>query len=195
MVGPTSWALIEDYRIVGPCILRGMAESQNAKQDPDLRDISSIFDHYRVSARTIWNAALWPDADFRNWDSLEQFDQIQELLFEELVLGKVGREWPRQNLFEKAIPFFRVIPRGHVPILIQNPRSGTATGYWDHPVNSIKPEQTKLLFIAYFDWNRMDYADLRYYRVRIASFDAQPELAGRDALIDREYAAIHLVNE
>ena len=195
MVGPTSWVLIEDYSVDRPCILRGMAESRNAKPNPDLRDISSIFDHYRVSARTIWNTAFWPDTDFRNWDSLEQFDQIQKLLFEELVLGKVGREWPPQNLFEKAIPFFRIIPRSQVPIMIQNPRPGAATGYWDHPVNSIKPEQAELLFIAYFDWNRMDYADLRYYRAKIVSFGAQPELAGRDALIDREYAAIHLVDE
>jgi hypothetical protein len=122
-------------------------------------------------------------------------NQIQKLLFEELVLGKVGREWPLQSLFEKAIPFFHIIPRGHEPIMIQNPRPGTDAGYWDHPVNSIKPEQAELLFIAYFDWNRMDYADLRYYRVRIASFGAQPELVGREALIDREHAAVHLVDE
>jgi A/G-specific adenine glycosylase len=36
-------------------------------------------------------------------------------------------------------------------------------------VNQIKPGNAELLFIAYFDWNRLDYADLRYYRVKIAS--------------------------
>jgi hypothetical protein len=68
-----------------------------------------------VSARAIWNTAFWPDADFRNWDSLEQFDEIQKLLFGELVLVKVDREWPLQNLFRNAIPFFHTIPRGHEP--------------------------------------------------------------------------------
>lgn len=50
-------------------------------------------------------------------------------------------------------------------------------------------------FIAYFDWNRMDYVDFRYFRVKIAEFETQPELAGREALIDREHAAVHLMNE
>src|SRR5258705_436239 len=148
-----------------------MAESRDAKPDPDVRDISNIFDHYRVSARAIWNTAFWPDADFRNWNTIEQFDEIQRLLFDELVLSKVDREWPMQDLFRNAIPFFHIVPRGHEPIMIQNPRSEAATGYWDHPVNSIMPGQAELLFIAYFDWNRLDYAELRYYRVKIASFE------------------------
>lgn len=172
-----------------------MAESRDANPQPDVEDISSIFDHYRMSARAIWNTAFWPDVDFRNWDSLEQFNEIQKLLFAELVLAKTGREWPPQNLFKNAIPFFHIIPRGHEPIMIQNPRSEVATGYWDHPVNSIKPGQAELQFIAYFDWNRMDYAELRYYHVKIANFEAQPELVGREALIDREHAAVHLTNE
>jgi hypothetical protein len=57
-----------------------------------MKDISSIFDHYRNSARTIWNIAFWPDADFRNWDSVEQFDEIQKILCSELVLAKVAKE-------------------------------------------------------------------------------------------------------
>jgi hypothetical protein len=171
-----------------------MAESPTAKPQPEETDVSSIFDHYRVSARAIWNTAFWPDPDFRNWDSIDRFDEMQRLLFDWLVLEKVDREWPLQDLFRNAIPFFQIIPRGHEPILIQNPRP-EGTGYWDHPVNSIKPGQAELLFIQYFDWDRMDYADLRYYRVKIAAFETQPELVGREALIDREHAAVHLVDE
>ncbi len=79
--------------------------------------------------------------------------------------------------------------------MIQYPRPGARTGYWDDPVNTIKPGQAELLFIAYFDWNEMDYIDLRYYRAKIASFDAEPQLVGREALIERQHAAIHLRNE
>jgi hypothetical protein len=172
-----------------------MSELKNAKPEPDGEDISGIFDHYRASARVIWNTAFWPDVDFRNWDSIEQFDEIQRLLFDVLVLAKVDREWPLQDLFRNAIPFFHINPRGHEPIMIQNPRPEAATGYWDHPVKSIEPGQARLLFIAYFDWNRMDYADLRYYRVKIASFTTQPDLVGREALIDRDDASVHLNNE
>ena len=52
-----------------------------------------------------------------------------------------------------------------------------------------------MLFIAYFHWDQMDYIDLRYYRVKIARFDTHSELVGREALIERQSAAIHLTNE
>jgi hypothetical protein len=172
-----------------------VAESPNPKPASDARDVSGIFDHYRASARTIWNTAFWPDPDFRNWDSIDQFHEIEKLLFQELVLAKVDREWPLQNIFGDAIPFFHIIPTlGHgTRILIQKPRPGAPTVYWDDPVNRVRPEQATLLFIAYFDWNQMDYIDLRYYRAKIARFDTHSELVGREALIERQHAAIHLL--
>jgi hypothetical protein len=174
-----------------------MTGAQNANPESDVKDVSIIFDHYRMSARAIWNTAFWPDQDFRNWDSIDQFHQIAKLLFQELVLAKLEREWPLQDLFENVIPFFHVVPSlvHGTPIMIQNPRPGAPTGYWDDPVKFVKPGQAELPFIAYFDWNQMDYIDLRYYRVKIASFDGHSELVGREALIERQHAAIHLRNE
>jgi hypothetical protein len=55
--------------------------------------------------------------------------------------------------------------------------------------------EAELLFLAYFDWNKLDYLDLRYYRVKIARFDSHSELVGREALIDRQYATVHITNE
>ena len=161
-----------------------------------MKDISNILDHYRASARAIWNTAFWPDADFRNWDSVDQFDEIQRVLFSRLVLGKVKREWPVRDIFRVPIPFFQVAPSSEsVPIMIQNPRPGDSAGYWDHPVNRISPGEAVMHFLGYFDWNRMDYADLRYYLVRIATFDARSDLIGRDALIDRQHAVVRLTEE
>ena len=162
----------------------------------DPKNVSAIFDHYRMSARAIWNTAFWPDEDFRNWDSRDQFREIGKLLFQELVLAKLERDFPLQDLFKNAIPFFHVIPSvAHgTPIMIQKPRPGAPTGYWDDPVKLVKPREAELLFIAYFDWNEMDYIDLRYYRVKIASFEAHSELVGREALIERQDAAVHLGN-
>ena len=48
-----------------------------------MKDVSDVFDHYRNSARAIWNTAFWPDADLRNWDSVDSFDEIQRILFRE----------------------------------------------------------------------------------------------------------------
>ena len=161
-----------------------------------MKDISSLFDHFRVCARAVWNTAFWPDSDLRTWDSVDQFDEIQRILFSELVLGKIGRDWPAGNIFQTSIPFFRVVPINDVcPIMIQNPRSGKTIGYWDHPVNRIGPGEADLHFLAYFDWNRLDYVDFRHYRVIIAKFDGQPDLVGREALIDTQHASVFLADQ
>ncbi len=161
-----------------------------------MQDISSIFDHYRIAARTLWNVGFWADTDFRNWDSVEQFDEIQKILFRELVLRKVGREWPVQHIFEKTIPFFSLIPSiKPTPIMIQNPRPDKPRGYWDHPVNRVDPEGVEIHFLGYFDWNRLDYADFRYYQGVIARFDTHPDLVGREALIERENTAVYVTTE
>jgi hypothetical protein len=158
-------------------------------------DVTPAFNHYRVSARAIWNTAFWPDPDFRNWDSVDQFNAIQRLLFAELVLAKLGKEWPLEGVFRHAIPFFHIVPSSsEVPIMIQNPRP-EGTGYWDHAVKSIKRGQAELLFKSYFDWDSMDYLDLRYYCAQIASLDGHSELVGREALIDCKNSVVHLTGE
>lgn len=182
---------------VSPEFIRGMSQSERERFEAAMKDVSRVFDHYRSNARTLWNTAFWPDPDFQNWDSIDQFHEIEKLLFQELVLARLDREWPLCDLFVCAIPFFQVSPSiAHgTPILIQNPRPGAPTGYWDDPVNLIKPRQAELLFLAYFDWDQMDYIDLRYYRVKIVSFDSHPELIGREALIERQHATVHLTDE
>jgi len=79
--------------------------------------------------------------------------------------------------------------------MIQNPRPDKPIGYWDHPVNRIRPGEAEMHFLEYFDWNRLDYLDFRYYRVQIAKFDSRPELVGREALIERQQANVHLTDE
>jgi len=182
---------------VSPDCIRVMTESERAKFESEMKDVTPVFDHYRISARSIWNTAFWPDADFRNWDSIDQFHEIEKTLFDELVLAKLDREMPLCDVFVEPIPFFQIVPSiaSGTPIMIQNPRPGASTGYWDSPVNLIRPREAELQFIAYFDWNRLDYIDLRYYRVKIASFDAHPELAGREALIEHQRATVHLTSE
>jgi hypothetical protein len=155
-------------------------------------DITAIFDHYRVSATALWNTAFWPDPEFRNWDSFDQFKEISRMLFRELVLAKIDKEWPPNQIFVDPIPFIRIVPNTHVPILIQ--RSVTERGYWDNPVKNVKQDDAEMLFLEYFDWNCMDYLDFRYYRVKIAKFDTHREVENLEALIERGHATVHLVD-
>src|SRR5205814_4558802 len=107
--------------------------------------------------------------ELRNWDCVDRFDEIQRILFCELVLAKLGREVPLPDVFRIPLTFLRVVPSSDsVPIMIQNPRPDRPRGYWEHPLNRIGPCEAEMHFHGYFDWNRLDYADFRYYQVKIA---------------------------
>lgn len=79
--------------------------------------------------------------------------------------------------------------------MIQNPRGPGQTGCWDDPVKEIPKNGIEMLFIEFFDWNRMAVQDFHYYRVRIAKFDQHPHLVGREALIETHYARVLFASE
>lgn len=158
-----------------------------------MKDVTAIFDHYRMSARSVWNTAFWPDPDLRDWESYERFDEIQKILFDELVLAKLDQTFPEEDIFQKPIPFFHVEPSSpSVPISIQR---AEASGYWDDPVNRVERGKLEMHFVALFDWNHLDYRDLQYYRVAIAGFEEHPHLIGREGLIERQYVNLFLIDD
>jgi hypothetical protein len=165
----------------------------SAAKESNVKDVSNLFDHYRISACSIWNTAFWPIAELRDWDCVDQFDEIKRILFDQLVLFRIGRDFALKDIFRVPISFFHVVPAGESsPVMIQNPRPNQPRGYWDHPLKCIGPQEAEMYFVDYFDWNRFDFVDFQYYRVIIAKFDAHPELAGREALIERMNASVHL---
>jgi hypothetical protein len=149
-----------------------------------------------MSARSVWNTAFWPDKDFRDWNSVERFQEIQRILFDHLVLFKLDREYPSDDLFRKPIPYIRVAPSSSFgcPIMIARPTPEVPLGLWDDPVDRVTAAQVDLHFREFFDWNLLDYRDFQYYRVSIASFEEQPHLVGREALIERQYVKVFLSN-
>jgi hypothetical protein len=161
-----------------------------------MRNVNGIFDHYRMSARSVWNTAFWPDPQFRDWDFVEDFRSIEKILFNALVLTRFDEAFPMDDIFHKPIPFFQVAPSTtSVPIMIACPRPGVPSGHWDDPVDRVGIEQVTMHFIAFFDWNQLDCRDLQYYRVEIAGFDEQPHLVGREALIERQYVNVFFTGE
>ncbi len=144
----------------------------------------------------MWNTAFWPDPELRDWDFVEDFRSIEKILFSALVLAKLKETFQWDEIFQEPIPFVQVAPSTvSVPIMIGCPRPDAPSGYWDDPVNRVGLGQVEMNFIAFFDWNRLDYRDLQYYRVRIARFDAEPHLVGREALIERQYASVFYSKE
>jgi hypothetical protein len=126
---------------------------------------------------------------------VERFQDIQRILFDELVLTKLGREWPLEDTLRRPIPFLQVAPvTSSVPVMIAKPRPNTRNRYWDDPIGSLTQGEAELHFQSYFDWNELDYQDLLYYRATIAGFEKQPHLVGREILIERQYGTVWLAD-
>ena len=69
-----------------------------------------------------------------------------------------------------------------------------ASGYWDHPVNWIPPEQKQIIHpICFFDFDTLGWRTIQYYRVRIVDSESHPGLNGRDALIECEHVNVEIV--
>lgn len=67
-------------------------------------------------------------------------------------------------------------------------------GYWDDPVKRVEPDEAKLQFVHYFDFDIAGHRDFEYYEVLILRFDRYPHLVGRHALVRVKSAQV-LVDE
>jgi len=153
-------------------------------------------DHYRIVARSIWNVGFWSQPDLRNWDSWDEFQEINKLLFNALVIPP--SELTEGSAVTETDPFaaLLIVPSSPtVPIMIHRPREGDRNNYWDDPVREVTATDAELHFLDYFDWDLMNYIDFQYYRVRIAKFASQPHLVGRDALLEHHQAKVFLNSE
>jgi hypothetical protein len=163
-----------------------------------MEDVTGVFDHYRITVRSIWNTGFWPDPAFQDWEAQERFEEVSRILFDELVLTKLDLEWQISDIFRKPMPFFRIQPTSDYGCPVMIDREGdalTGGGVWNDPVNRLRPLEAELHFIQFFDWDKMNYIDLQYYMAGIAVFAAQPHLVGRRALIDRQYLKVFRVKQ
>jgi hypothetical protein len=152
-----------------------------------VNDITDILNSYRESARSLWNNYLRPYADF---DRVDAFAQICKLLFAELVLTPLQKNNEIRTSAGEPYSFLHVVPRADtVSIMVHRP-STDGNRYWDDPVQRVSQEGSTLLYIDYFDFDQMGYIDLQYYRVRIERFEGQPQVVGREALIEVQSAQV-----
>jgi hypothetical protein len=153
-----------------------------------VNDVTEILNSYRDCARALWNGYLRPSADF---DRVDAFAGICELLFAELVLRRLQKTDQTRKSSSEPYSFLHVVPTADlVPIMIHRPRSTDQNRYWDDSVDQVPQSSTSLLYIDYFDWDQMGYIDFEYYRVKIARFDTQPQVVGREALVKVHHAKI-----
>jgi len=160
-----------------------------------MQDVTNHFSNYRECVRHLWNLYFRSIAETHSsWDVRDEFDEISRTIFSSLILRELGiRDTalaPASSAEPETLRGFRVIPRTEhgVPILINRdlPRSG----YWDHPISQVRPQDVELHLFRFFDFDELGFRDFRYYEVLIQASATYPEIVGRVALIECEYAFV-----
>lgn len=154
-----------------------------------MQDVTALMNRYRECARGLWNNFL---RDSQDVDVADTFESLCDELFSALVLAPLGEQRFKRGASHsqrEPFPFLRVEPRtDHVPVMVS--RSAERGGYWDDPLNEIGPQQARLLFNDYFDWDSNGYIDLLYFKVKVADFPSHAHLVGREALLEVQYGKV-----
>jgi hypothetical protein len=155
-----------------------------------MRNIRLEMAAYREAVRHLWNSAFSTlDDPLRFGACLDLFEQVDDIIFLALVCEPIGIELEERASFDPILSL-KVIITSHTEIPVMINRLIPASGYWDHHITSLSVSDIDLAFISYFDWDAYNQKDLRYYRVRIVDSKSQPDLIGRDALIETFYADV-----
>jgi hypothetical protein len=158
-----------------------------------MRNIKYEITLYREAVRHLWNSsyAMLEDS-LRYGICLEIFLEIDYLIFRSLVCEPLGLVLKARSSFD-PIKNLKVIPNNiHSDAIFKINRTVPASGYWDYPVKILNVSDIDCAFICFFDWDEYNVKDCAYYRVRIIDCQSNPDLIGRDALLETSYAEVFL---
>ncbi len=150
--------------------------------------VTHLFENYREHARHLRNTAFDTRLS-RDWDIVEDFDAVSEVLFERLVLYRLPEAHFEQAKNWQDTSYFLIEPTGDRFSLTIS-RSEGWSGYWDHEVKMLMKNDSVIAFQKYFDWDQHGRIDFRYYYGIILSSKTHPELTGHHALIETTSAEI-----
>jgi hypothetical protein len=161
-------------------------------------DITNNITRFREAARHLWNTYFLERAERdKDWDLRDQFSNVYVDLFNSLVkydlpesVSSIPHLWNGEN---KVLSEYQVKGKNKTLAAMIN-RTLPATGYWDHPIQQIKSDETDVRLISFFDWDELGFRDMRYLRVRIVA-SPNKELIGRDALIEADSCNINYEKE
>ena len=160
--------------------------------DSYMRDITKVMNNYRECARNLWNTYFrTPATTMEQMEAAFRFDEINYLLFNELVLAKIGKLGFKKKSKDDAWPFLRIIlPKSAECQVLVSRTSADRNSYWDEPINRLTGNGSKLLLVDYFDWDEFGYLNYSYYKVKLISCSQHPQLVGRQALIETYLASV-----
>lgn len=93
---------------------------------------------------------ICPYGNSGNWDTIEDFDAVNEVLFDHMVLGRIYPDECRISRDSIKNNRFLLEPYGAcMPAMISCDQP--ASGYWDHTMDTLLPGESVLAFREYFD--------------------------------------------
>jgi len=149
--------------------------------------ITNEFDKYKEASRNIWNLYFFKDGN-ATWEDQEIFSELEELLFEEIVLIKLGIN--RENMINGKFKLLAKNNHNCIPVMINRTGDG---GYWDHPVDALIEDEHDIEFIEYFDFDQLAIKDNRYVIAKIISSRKHPEINGHKAMIESQYVDVFYI--
>jgi len=173
---------------VSPCLL--LSSTFGIKE----MKITQYIHKYRETVRHLWNTSFKDDA---NWDTVDAFKKICDLIYEELILARLDIAAPilpvdSQSTYLNDYQIF-VDHKGKLSLMVN--REIPASGYWDYPIKWIPPEDPPdIRPICFFDFDLLGWRNFEYYRVRILKCPTHQKIEGRDALIKCNHVEIRTIN-
>lgn len=143
--------------------------------------------NYRESVRHLFNLAILPlienlDDFNEQFDIIDDFRQIETLLFKNMVLNT--NDITGQLSYPIEIILLRPQHTG-TEILIEN-HKGDNNRYWDYLLNRINPEDIRLCFIDFYDYDLRSLRNYSFYRAKILDC-VDKQVIGREALCPVSY--------
>ena len=155
-----------------------------------LDNVTNIFQTYREHARHLRNTAF-PTLQNRNWDISLDFDDVNTLLFDRLVLNPIPTlAYELALKWEENDAFLIEATGGGFRAMIS--REKGATGYWDHAIEMLMKGEAKIAFQKYFDWDELGLINYQYVYGIIRESGRYPKSVDHHVLILTDQVELHL---
>jgi len=157
-----------------------------------MRNVTEVFERYRECARHLRNT-YFSTIQSKDWECIEDFDAVDEVLFERMVLQRLEDAWSPRLTKARMKEFLRLVPSSEsgVPVMISCEKE--QSGVWDHPLTRLAPGDAEIAFTSYFDWDQHALIDLRYYKGQILASQKHPAIVGHALFIETQYAEVHYI--
>ena len=148
-------------------------------------NIDSRINHFRIASLELFNLFFRVDDPYSNdqaWVMEERYSEVQDLLFQKLVVEPAGLQSVVYGLLTSSI-VVSLRYGDFAPIMLNRE---VDSGYWDHSLKEVTRE-ARLGFISFFDFDQLAYRDHRYVRVQVLEWQSQPSVVGKHGLLESQY--------